>query len=517
MQNKVNIIVLFVVYCGLIAAGLPVSGTPAADGEPALHLRLPVQPIIGNSADGLRELEKDKLALSVNGELRTVSLIERKRRQIDKSDGPGRHFVLSFHMKDFKPGIMDAVKYVVEHILEPLDTLTIVSPMRDYRIRRKRGKKHVMETIERILKEDAVEYKALRKPLIQATGKEIKNVDWIRNVNAVHRNTIALLFNFHGFCREVVPAFKRHYTAPFRRQQRLLDRLPRQVEGDIWWIHFQHRFFNDPIPARLKATVNWLDNGMRRQAYSRSPSAFRCSFKDLWEQMNSLPARVEQRLSQRILAGNVCYNVVYWGNNSIGNGVEGKTCRDDLDNVFKRLAGESGGLVVSNVNAGKAAAALQHHKNDYYEVMFRFNGKREDKNIYLTLKTRSKKDKKNQLIYPRLLGAGNIKPRTLAITRKKVKIVGFNMKGNRVGFGVTSFHRTRSDKNGLLNIQLALYNEKENEAAVFTKQKELDAYKETVYVRLKLPGGYSGAYRLRISVYDTFANRWDSIEKPVRL
>jgi hypothetical protein len=159
---------------------------------------------------------------------------------------------------------------------------------------------------------------------------------------------------------------------------------------------------------------------------------------------------------------------------------------------------------------------LQLHAAQYYELAFPFNGKIEPKKINL-VPANQQQTGTDQINYPGQLETDEIQSLVEKLSREKVKILDFDMNGNRADFGVTGFHRNEPGIVGLLKVRVELYHDGEENQPVFSAINTLHEKKEKIHLSIPLPKAHTGPFSLRISVCDLIANQLDVVERRVSL
>jgi hypothetical protein len=164
----------------LLAAGLlPLAGQQVREERTVLNVGVPVRVFRGNafvSDLGLGDFEV--LEDGVPQKLEAVYLVhgtavERREETSRFTPETDRHFYLFFEITDFTPQIGDALDDFIEKVLAPGDTLSVVTPVRTYRMRVKalevQDRPAVAAQLRSILREDtfngSAEYRRLLEDL----------------------------------------------------------------------------------------------------------------------------------------------------------------------------------------------------------------------------------------------------------------------------------------------------------------------------------------------------------------
>ncbi|MGD2090746.1 MAG: hypothetical protein PVH61_31530 [Candidatus Aminicenantes bacterium] len=479
----------------------------------SLQLRLPVHINISPGTADANRLSKDDFTLFVNGSQREINQMEIKTRRINKTSDLVRHFVLSFHMDNVhREVIMEGVRYFIDHILDRSDSLTVLTPLKSYQMKMDSGKAAVFDAIEKLLKTDCDDYKSKREILIQQLEKELLQLHMLTWSDAVYRNARTILSNFFKFSRQVIKDLKDHFLSPYPGYQRVVKELPLKGDGETWWIHFQQRLFK-PYPAKLKGVINrWIII----QSTGRIIIPGGDQFKQLAKKMPLSPEFPTSILLEALLKKNICFNAICWGNIDYENATPLDNPRPEIEEILELITNHSGGKTITTAFPEQGLKELQQHTAQFYQLVFPFNGKIEAKKIQLTLVNQQQKETV-QLSYPRQLETDEIQSLVQKLSRERVKILDFDVKGSRVDFGVTGFHREEPDIVGLLNVRAELYHDEEESQPVFRAVNTLHAKKEKIHLSIPIPRVHTGPFKLRVSVCDLIANQLDVVERRIRL
>lgn len=485
---------------------------PASLLPDALYLRLPVHINLPPGDTQFNPLNKENLFLFINGIRREINHIETRTRRIEKTSDLARHFVLSFHMDGFERKIMEGVKYFIDHILDRSDSLTVLTPLKSYPMKMSSGKAAVFDAIEELLKKDCNSYRLKRAILIKRLEKEIFQLQRLTWADAVYLNARAIIINFFNFSRQAIKDLKDHFLSPYSEYHQVANKLPLRGQGEAWWIHFQQRVF-EPFPPRLKNIVNrWITY----QNAGRSIISGGYKFKQLAKKMPISPEFPGPIFLEALLKKNICFNVICWGNIDYQNSNPLDNPQPEIEDIFETITRSSGGKTIITPLARQGLIELQQHVARFSYLAFPYNGIIESKNIHL-VPANQQQPGSIPFSYPKQLEKDELQSLLKELSREKVRILNFDLKGYRVVFGVTAFHRNEPDIIGLLKIRAELYNEHEETRPVFKGVNTLHAKKEKIHISIPLPKSHKGRFKLRISVCDLIANQLDVLERRITL
>lgn len=509
-----NTLTIKIFLCMLLSVWtVPEIMAAAPDTGDELVMTLPLH----TAVDG-QELVKEDLELKVNGSRRTIrSLTARTRSMLNTTD-LSRYFVLSFHMDGYKPEIMEAVEYFIQHVVQRHDSLTILSPLRAYRLKMEEGNDRVLDFIEETLKQDCSKYKLTRSSLIQKLDKDTAHVNRLRGPDGWLLNPYTAMFNFYNQSKLALVRFKDHFLTPHMKQEKIIRELPPHGEGEIWWIHFQQRAF-EPVPGKFRKIFSRLIL-FQKTGQVRWPQAGAGKSWDFESLMGKLKLTNEfsaSGLPQAVLLENVSYNVINWG--AMGDTVSNRTdmTKPETETFLEQVAYISGGKSVASVNPVDGVQELLQHNDHYYNVSFAMDGLIQAKRFRLTIPGVSSPDR---LYYALEYPVDKIRTCIETLQRGKVRITDFSITGNRVSFGVAAYHRPEDkDKEpaGLIKVRARLTEDTGNVVPVFDSFKVLRAVGSDVRISLPLPPKYRGSFTFQLSVCDLMANQLVSVNRKIIL
>ncbi len=131
-------------WAAVLAAGfLPLGGQQVREERTVVNVGVPVRVFRGDAFVpdlGLKDFEV--LEDGVPQKLEAVYVIhgtavERREEASRFSPSTQRHFYLFFEITDFNPQMSRALDYFIENVLAPGDTVSVVTPVRTYRMRLK--------------------------------------------------------------------------------------------------------------------------------------------------------------------------------------------------------------------------------------------------------------------------------------------------------------------------------------------------------------------------------------------
>ena len=97
-----------------------------------IHFRLPVR--VFKEGQKSIELKKDDFNLFINDSRREIIDLRKRKRSLGVKPDLGRDFFFSFYLTEYGRNVEDGISYLITEILDPSDSLYILSPRKFYKI-----------------------------------------------------------------------------------------------------------------------------------------------------------------------------------------------------------------------------------------------------------------------------------------------------------------------------------------------------------------------------------------------
>lgn len=474
-----------------------------AETDTETLLRIPVR-VLG--AEGFeKDLVKGDFKLYVNGELREILEFFPKSRSIAREAKENRCFVLAFNFSDYGKNIADAISHFVSNILTGNDKLIVWSPIRKiYRINVSSDKQKLAADIEKIVKEDSLAY----KKNLEITKRTLDDL-----AMRVRLETNEIQKFINSYSREFNNFKNRFLLSDINKYDTLAAFLLRE-EGDKWLINFQEREY---IPS-----VSYFDSAKRRiRTYIGNLTGTEASFA---ASINSGLNAIEQSmliskiypseaLLNMMLGLNINYNLIIFRSMRKPTGIKMRS--GDYEGIFEDFAKKTGGISHHTTNLLEALDLVKENVDYYYDLIFKFNGKMEDKDIKVAVaKPETKVFYKNKFLL------NEIKALVEILTEPGVEIMDYSLQGYNLKFKISGFKidedkKSKNKGSGIVQIELKLSNDK-NEV-IFRTGKVLQSKRDTINISLNLPAKFKGYFKLTIEAVDMISGRKAELNEYIKL
>jgi len=496
---------------------------PATNKE---RFSLPIR-VIENTQKSA-DLNRNDINLLVNGIPQQVTHLIKQERSLSQRPDLGRHIILSFHNIKVTRPIKNAISYFFSEILDPKDSLVLLSPNKAYRIPVTRDKeKMIMDVMNflykdcstheknRISAEKKLETELQRLNTIASNkpddffAEESKNSEQIlaqtTNLTTNYKTIYQVLLNFP----QIFSRFKNQYLLPDIVKHLNIKDLLKNRHGEKWWIHFQHRE-DIQIIHKTRSAGKKLNAYITTHETGTLARAMHKSLADLEKQLLIAESISQPEILDTLLGKNICYNVVFWGSIKANESNISLKATSDLEAALERIAQSSGGKATVTTDPEQGIKEIAQHSDYYYDLTFDFNGKVEDKSIHIAAENKNIKFSHKQKF-----SKEEVDEWTRTLLEKKVIICDFSMHKKTIHFGMESFTRNQENQYGILKVRISLFDVKNTN--VYSSENTLRASKDKVTISVPLPPEYQGEFRLRIEVFDLVANTSAASEHLIEL
>lgn len=484
-------------------------------------LSLPVR-IIENAQES-EELTKTDIKFLINGNLQKVTGLIRKNRSLSHVPDLGRHFILSFHNVTGTKTIENLIAYFITEILDPKDSLIILSPITAYRIPVTRDKEKMIMDISRLLDKDCSLHerdrisaeKKLENGLHRlntiATDRaenfssgEAERSDQVlaqaTNLTTNYKAIYQVLLNFpQNFSR-----FKDQYLLPGIVKHNKINEFLGTKPGEKWWIHFQQRE-DIRIIQKARAAGRNLNAYISKHETGSLARTMQKSISDLEKQLLISESIPQEEILDSLLGKNICYNVVFFGSIKSDEAHTSFKETSDLHSVLRRIARYSGGKAVVATDPEKGLNEIKKHSDRYYDLVFELDRNTGELKFHI-----SSEGSHHKFSYKQNFSKEEMDEWIRSIGEKKVQIQDFSLDKRAIHFSIGSFMQNRDKQFGLLKVRLRLIDK--NNAQIYKTENTLRASEERVTVSVPMPLDYRGRFRLSIEVFDLLANNSSTSE-----
>ncbi|NQS88326.1 hypothetical protein HQ584_00830 [Patescibacteria group bacterium] len=472
-----------------------------------VQLRLPVRVL--KIADGSIELKKEDFKLFINGNQRKIVDLIRRKKSLGRKSDLGRDFILSFHLTEYNKHVENGISYFITEILNISDSLYILSPLKIYQIYVSTNKEKTIRTIEEILKKDCEKFKKER------TSQEkqlINNINVLKatlsgdalmpNRNLTQRKYKKTSHFLNSFPGEFFN-FKKYYLMPNTSiYQKTIDPIVCR-EGERWWIHFQQKEVIS-LFSKIDDVIKRMEEYIREEETLNQSLArvLRRGLLDLEKQMMSTDSFPEAQLLNTLVGNNINYNAIFFRSDRNKIMDDKFAASPGLEVILRRISSACGGKTVSTVDTREGIKEIEDHADDYYEIVYDWDGKIEDKKLHVTIDRQ-----KVNLSYRDNVGKEKVESLIRFLSQEKIKIIDVKVDKNILAFSVSEFEHKEKEQYGLLMIRIEMFDELNR--SIYKSENTLRASEDSVAISIPITKECSNQspLKLTITACDLISNR----------
>lgn len=458
-----------------------------------IHLTLPVKVLLNDEA--VENLTKNDFNLLINGKKREITKFLKRKQSLDQAN-PRRNFILAFNMTDYGQQITDGISYFILNILNNGDGLVLWTPTKIYQIPTEKDKKLLLEDIVNIVKRDTFNYK---KDISLPT----KNLNEIMSAGRVRASrdvdfTQQDISNFLTNYSREFSNFKNRFILPKLLKIPVVTALLAEKQGEKWFIGFMEREIIPNI-ADYKKRARQIRDAAALLSGSDHANATRMytginMIDKLMLISEGLPT---QKITDTLLNENVSFNAVLFKNQKKSTKL-GDNISPDYEKIFNNFSKLTGGVSVIHSNLKEGLEVIRKNSSVNYHLIYKFDGKLEDKDIKVNL---SNPDAK--AYYKQSFTKSEIEK----MIEPKITLSGFSLRQHILKFSISNFKKGAPDNKdqGIVRILVELIDQQDT--VVFKTQNTLKSDKKSFSISLKIPPKHKGRFNVRISAFDLISSR----------
>jgi hypothetical protein len=470
-------------------------------------------------------LNKNDIELWVNGVQRTVTRLEKRERSLSQVPDLGRHIILSFHNTKVTKPLQNALSYFFTEILDPKDSLILLSPIKAYSVPVSRDKEKMIMDVMDILHKDwnvHEKNKISAEKNLETTIQRLERIASSQpgnpsyqdpeNSEQVLAQTTALATNYKAIYQVLLnfpqnfTLFKNRFLLPDIIKHREVKKILDKKHGEKWWIHFQNRE-DIQIIHKARSAGRKLNAYIATHESGELARTMGNSLANLQKQLLISESLPQAEILDTLHHKNMCYNAILWG--SLKSSTSSKETTD-LEAALRRIAELSGGKTTVATDPEQGIKEITQHADTFYELNFDFNGKVEDKTIQISAGHADLKFSHKQHFTKE-----EVEEWIRTGHEKKVQIRDFSLQNRTIHFEIDSFMQDQDKRFGILKVRISLFDR--DNTHVYKSENTLRASKDKVSISVPLPLQHRGEFRLRAEVFDLLANLSASMERPVVL
>ena len=426
--------VIFTVFLYIFLAQLQ-----AATQDEAL-LKLPVR--VASQQGPVTSLKKSDFTLTINGEARQILDLIGKARAMSRED-EARNFVLAFNLTEYGQQVVDGINHFVESILKKGDQLIVLTPLKMYPVNLSVENRKIIEDIKEIVRKDSLEYKKNRISARENLLREIRKVNQDGSITSESGAagtvsadlTTRTIWQFLNDYSREWSNFKTKFLLPDMRLLSSVALMMTQQSGEKWLINFQQR---EIMPAlgefkkagnRIKSYLSSVTAAEEQSAAASINSGLQTMEKAMLISEN-FPKEI---LTSLLMGANISYNVILFGNlrQDTSNPDDQSP---DYEGILRDISEQTGGKALDTTSLPDGLDAIAANDDFYYNLIFAFNNRLEDKNIRVDVKA-----PEARIYYKNKFYQSEIKNLIDYLKEPRITVSDFSLSGAKMKFTISEF------------------------------------------------------------------------------
>lgn len=496
----IKLIIFFSVYTFLIPS------------NPSITITLPLRIDPGKIKP--YRISPEGFRLFVNKKPVDIKNIVREENIFGKKQLLGRNFILSFgNFSKYDKTLSDGLSYFVTELLDPADSLIIVTPGKLFQIKISKNREKMIYNIDNILTKY---FNAFSRQISQYTKgintelSRLKNYFENYDPGNIATNEAGLYSDTLTKLSTEIDFFKINFIYPTKKNLDDVKKLLYIREGEKIWIHFQNSTIY-PFEKTLQNSFNWIKYHMSMTTTS----------EESWQKVISTKLHTLERtllvsdifpkkaLIRKFIDTNISLYSIYIKNPQSREGVF-SVLSADIENIFSNISQKTGGLLSLAQNSESALRKLIGHRNVFFKFSFDIDKTPRDKNITIT-----PIGKDHDLFYKHKITSSEFLDILKYNLTGKLKIKSYKKENKKISFIISSFTEKKDEKIGLIKVIINLSDQ--NKKRVYFTSNILRATKKEISVNVSLPPTLTGNYFMKISLIDLISNRMISKESQITL
>jgi len=460
-----------------------------------LLLKVPVrvfhrdQPVTG--------LQKADFSLNINGRERVIRELLPKSRNVRDFEGD-RNFILKFNTTSYLPSFDSVFRYLLDEVLGEGDRLTIWTPVDTIQpIDLNREREEILEGLRKTLREDIISYRSIRNIDLSELESRLPSDFGSMDGNTT-RTVASMLRNF----KVPFQSFLSRYSIPRIQPYARLGSMLSDDDGYHLLIDFQ-QINMIPFIARLEKIFRELQDYIsglspEKQVEERHNLQTIREIRNLMVFENRYP---RQDIMTVFSSLNLNYHTVLFINQNYGSATRTANF-SDFTSLLGELSRQTGGLSLDTADFLAAMQRICDHRDRFYQLVYAFDGKVEDKNLVIDLVSHHPA----QLFYRSRFLQQEMSILARYAQQPQLKITGFFCRNLRLGFELQDYEIGGELEAGIIQVEVKLFDNQNNLA--WSTQNTLKADTQRISIKgIPLPSGLRGAYKVQIIARDLLTQK----------
>jgi len=506
MTIKLKILILI-----LFSLTIPGQGETGED----ILLKLPVRVFSSGTRGGnyIKNLGAENFELRINGKNQKIMEFKTETRSLANKQTQ-RMIALSFDGGEYDTDLPGVIGAFVRNEMTGLDFLAVRTPLGIYKLEAGGNKNEFVKKIETNLKKDLEEWNNREKEAGDMLVQLLKNMElFVKSKRSAKGGTKPVILFMNNFSAEWQKYRRDYYFSHLNDFIAIASEFVgagKEKGGEKWLIHFpKEKKSLQQVPGEFQQLKPKI-----KEYLDAVPKKFRNEVPPIIENLDNmekslLTAEVVpvDEVLDSLLGVNIGFDVVV-SNKDI-------RMRTGVDEILEIISFRTGGIWVNAVNVKEGLEKIAVHTDEYYELVFKFDGVADDK----TMEVRIPGHDGAGIFYKKFFkreefkwledwlkergGPGtNTSSSAITSTSETIRVSDFSLEGHGLKFTLSGF---RVNEGAVLNVTIRLVNDAQE--VVFEAKNTISPSKSSLGVSLGLPVKYTGYFKLAIEVRDAISGQ----------
>jgi hypothetical protein len=508
LKTKLGTVVILILILIVHGGGYIFASSPE---DVLLKLNVRVSNVSNNSGPE-KDLTLKDFELRLNDIPQPVVEFHKRSKSMDNIQ-QGRYFTLSFDVNGYGKPLSDAVSYFINHILAPSDGLLVRSPLHVYKINPGTSKQDILEFIKTNLEKDILRKNQDKNILVDALNRLMKDIESKLDGNPGKKGIEPVQFFLNYFDTEWNMLCTRFLLSNLDGFVECASQMNMEdKENEKWLIHFHERegtsLQNEFL--RVYPKVRKFISGITDKKWKDKVPSLLEKLDAIEKSLHMVETVPVQEWLNSLLNTNITCNVVFLDPGEIFH-TDGEVTFDyGFDDILKTVTLYTGGVSISKANPSGGLAVIKKNTDYYYELVFGFDGKAEDKNIEINI------PQNTGSVYSRNMFKKEEFARFMEVKGRNLSILGYNLQGHTLAFDVSGV-RTVSSGDSRVKVGIGLMDD--TQAVVYETSNTLKpgGDGDKISISVNLPQEYKGYYKLVITAVHPGSGRTCELKEYIKL
>lgn len=396
-------------------------------------LKIPVR-IIHQEASNHTVIQKQDFSLYINDQQVPIEDFRSRKVSLSEKSSRGRHFFLSFQICDLDKTLTSTLSHFLTGILNPNDSLHVISPDKIHVIPVSGNKGAMLNNISQIIKKECLPFNLIRQVHEKKIENEIQHLHRILNDSRQQTVPQLSLNRFIENLSHLFSTYKNEFLSLDMLRYQDLPELFVKLKGNHWWFHLQQNRTLDFINP-----LNRLIQSLRQYRYYPL-------LKIIAQIQNHIkPSKLYpfDQVREMMVENRIRFHALL--TDDIAGSQAGISVR------LQKICHYSGGIYLKVLSPSTAIEKIGAHVDSFFEMTCHISAGTEAKQVRIV-----SGPGRHQLIYKHRFSPQEITQLQTSQAESKLAVSNISILKNKITFWLSEYKINTSKGFGLIKIRLDL-------------------------------------------------------------